>query len=359
MKLLSDEALRESVADALLMIAAAVTAIYLEHQYATVTWCDKYSVCGVDQFALVLLFILAMVIVASIVRTRTTSKETKPVHSRVTVVIRKVGRTVLVVAALFFFVLGALMLPSPFPNLLYYQETYSKSPVSLPVQPLEFVHTVQGGAIKETYFFNVTVTLSLPNGGTYSVGTPVLMNVTLNLPFLIGQIFYVTGVDVIADGAVAFGSYSGETPFLTGEFPTSNNLTSIFVGNSSSVFSPSYARFYLFLQGYTTLSNGGTFEILRGSETLEYPTAGQFGLAISFYNHKDTKGGALFTGFTLHTPLFINIISSDTLDIQRNNSLTLGLTCFVLVFAAIEVRATTKPDERTWAQTNNGAMEEP
>jgi hypothetical protein len=186
------------------------------------------------------------------------------------------------------------------------------------------------------------------------------MNVTINLPVNMFDFFRVQYVDVIADGALWFGSHWGRaTPFLTGEFPSATNVTSIIVTNTTSVFSPDYARFFLFPKYTGRIANyDELFQFREGNATLQYPTAGQFGLAISFYQEEDTKEGSLFTGFTSHTALFIPIISSDTLDIQRNNALTLSLTLFILMFAAIEVHADTKPPERR-TDAPGGQLEEP
>jgi hypothetical protein len=167
------------------------------------------------------------------------------------------------------------------------------------------------------------------------------------------RIFHFEVVDAIADGALAYGTIAEQSaPFLSGEFPSANNLSTIFISNTSSMFSPTYARFYLFkTQTITTLA--GVFEFLEGNDTLQYSTAGQFGLAISFYNLTTTKGGSRYTGFTVHTPPFITIISGNTLDTQHNNAVTVTLTLFILMFAAIDVRADTNPQYCRYRETDN------
>jgi hypothetical protein len=244
---------------------------------------------------------------------------------------------------------GVATLPLPYLTVLYWTEPYTVSPLVLPIQPLRFVHAVFGGANSQTFFFNVSVVLSLPNGGSYIVANPIFMNVTLYLPVDVYPMFNVGAVDVIADGALAFGEQI--PPYLTAEFPSASNITTIFLANTTNVFSPNYARFYISDTSklITIPSSGpptsGVYEIWQGVNTIEYSTAGQFGLTISFYNQKFIHSGILFTGVTMHTFPFITIISPDTLEIQRNNAVTISLTLFILMFAAIDVRADTNPDK--------------
>jgi hypothetical protein len=268
--------------------------------------------------------------------------------------------------AIFCLGFGIFALPSSFPNVLY-GATYSQSPLTLSAQPLEFIHNFVHGKGQEIIPFNVSVTLSLPNGGEYKVATPIHMKVTVYLPEAIDEAFFVDGIEVIVDGAVVYGSpwYSySNLPMFWGEFPSSTNATTVFLSNTTNLFSTNYPIFSLYPN--RTLQGGSSTEIWQGEEDVQYSTSGIFGLALNFlniytpctnyYNYtteclpKIIKTGEAFIGYTLHTPLFITIISNDILETQNNNSITFSLTLFILMFAAIEVRADTKPEKTCYQQ---------
>lgn len=250
---------------------------------------------------------------------------------------RNVFRFALVVVAVVCPVLGTGVLPV-FPGYLNWQSVgESRSPLTLQPQTLVFAHTAKEGYRIEE-FFNLTTTLSFPDGGTYSVGNPMLVNVTMKLPEDIYLVSSYALIDVVADGAVWYGTYSQPLPTLVGEFPSSGLLGSILVSNASIAYSPMYVRFFLPNKGDAYDPNRGAWvETRSGSALLDYPTPGPFGLAVSFYQENSTKGGELFTGYTLHTAPFISVMSNDTIITQRNNAYTLSLALYVITFAAIQV----------------------
>ena len=256
---------------------------------------------------------------------------------------RDVSRGVLVVVALVCGFLGTVVLPV-LPGYLNWESVgESASPVVLQPQTLVFAHTSKEGYRIEE-FFNLTATLSFPQGGTYSVGNPMLLNVTIKLPEDIYLASSYALIDVVVDGAVFYGTYSAPLPTPAGEFPSSGLIGSILVSNVSIAYSPLYVRFFLPNKGDAYDPNRGAWvETRSGSALLDYPTPGSFGLAVSFYQENLTKGGELFTGYTLHTAPFISVISNDTIITQRNNAYTLSLALYVITFAAIQVCVEIKP----------------
>lgn len=255
--------------------------------------------------------------------------------------------------------LGAaiFILPSPFPNLLYCSESYSRSPLSLPTQPLMFIYTVSlhpGERATVHVPFDVSVTLSLPNGGKYMVVNPIHMAVTLNLPTELHQPFapLVSFVEVVAEGAVVFGLPPlNNFPSYWGEFPSSTEATAI-LPNETSYFSTNYPIFSLSLNRNSTLqSKLRQFEVWQAEENIQYTTAGEFGLAINLFRmYVSPYNVTGWIGYTIHTPPFIPIISADVIKTENNNSLTISLTFVILMFAAIDVRADTKPEKTYYEQ---------
>jgi len=256
-----------------------------------------------------------------------------------------VAKVLLVSVAVSCLIVGLGTLPV-LPGLLNWQSVgESKSPYLLPAQTLAFVSTSQGGSESEEYFFNVTVALSFPDGGTFSVGNSMLMNVSMKLPENILPVFSFGLIDVLADGAVWYGSYSNSLPPpIATEFPSSNNISCMQASNSSFTFSPNYVRFLLPNEGSVYDPNSGEWVELRtGAALLDYPAPGQFDLGVSIYQANGTKNGEHYCGFTLRTAPFIKVLSQETVDTQRNNAYTLSLALFVLTFAAIQVYVEIKP----------------
>jgi hypothetical protein len=156
-------------------------------------------------------------------------------------------------------------------------------------------------------------------------------------------------VDVLADGAVWYGSYfNSETlpPPISTEFPNSNNLSCLQASKASFAFSPEQVRFLLPNRGSVhDTESGERVELRTANVLLDYPAPGQFGLTVSFYDANSTKSGEQYCGFTLRTSPFITVLSNETLDTQFNNAYTLSLALFVIMFAAIQAYGEAKPTQ--------------
>lgn len=267
---------------------------------------------------------------------------------------RSVFRGILVAVAVICLFVGAVVLPVLPGYLNWTHAGESESPLALQPQTFGFVHSTKNQSV--TYFFNLTVTLSFPDGGTHSVGNPMLMNVSMKLPEDIFLYFSFGLIDVAADGAAWYSYNPGALPApISAEFPSSNSISCIHASNASIAFSPKQVRFLLPNKGYVYDPNQGAWvELLTESVLLDYPAPGQFDLTASFYN--STTSGQ-YCGFTLHTSSFVPVLSQETVDTERNNAYTLGLALFVLMFAAIQVCIELKP--KPPASTNQLPETEP
>jgi len=108
------------------------------------------------------------------------------------------------------------------------------------------------------------------------------------------------------------------------------------VPDAALIYRPNGEIFNSFIQMNSSYTSNSDLLAWAGTQVIEYPVPGTFGLSLYFFTYNETTSTATLVE-ALHTGPMFSIGTQDSWILKRNQSLTMTLTFLLLFFVVIDL----------------------
>ena len=176
---------------------------------------------------------------------------------------------------------------------------------NLPDNLINYTTRNMGTLVPSRHDAEFTIILTAASGGNVVAGQELSISITMTAPSSLA--WHVISIYLNLDSALIY--------------PLSTDPTTL---------GPLFA--------YVNLYQASNHYRWSGTQTIIYSQAGSFGATVIFIRNDTHTATQNYGTFDQAIGPIIQIASPDTIIAEQNQGLTLGLTCFILAFAALDLR---------------------